>query len=108
MKEKDVCNFCKGSCCKSFIIPLPAYWRANEEIRGWIASHNGIVMRGADVEINSKCSYLNETGQCSIYGGRPKLCQAFKVGGQDCLNAVRKHNAENYETIVAMIKEMKN
>jgi Fe-S-cluster containining protein len=77
------CELCKGSCCKSVVLPLSPY---SERTHEWFALHGEV--KSGMVRLNQPCSKLID-GKCSIYETRPEVCRTFPVGCSHCLEDVK-------------------
>jgi Fe-S-cluster containining protein len=42
------------------------------------------------VEFEARCTALTKEGRCSIYEERPLTCELYPLGGQPCLETIKR------------------
>jgi len=90
------CSICKGACCEYFIIPYKVRLEGNKkwiEAHGYLNHHPVVGKNG--VEITIPCQYLDSLGRCLIYDKRFPACKEHPVGGDMCINAIKKMRPED-------------
>lgn len=86
-KRKIQCDKCTGLCCRYFALPLdtPEDWADYDDIR-WYLCHEDIsvFIEEGDwyLNVNNKCTNLDDGNGCAIYDLRPKICRGYKT--DDC------------------------
>ena len=93
------CEACGGTCCKGLFLDMTKGMSGDE--KRWMELHG--YKRGTFVRFDAQCSKLVD-GKCSIYDIRPGICRYSKVGGPECLNALKQLAPEKYEKILALIQ----
>ena len=63
--------------------------RAPADEMHWIRLH-AVPDGDTHLEFAVPCRELAGDGRCSIYEDRPNVCRAYKPGGADCLDTVRR------------------
>lgn len=81
------CDGCKGRapepgpCCRLMILEEPwlAIKEGENDFLRWLLSHEGVTVNGSSViySVRSRCRWLTDGGDCSIYENRPELCRAW-------------------------------
>lgn len=95
------CALCKGACCESFVLPLPA----DKNISKWLSLHGtpeGPMWRS--VRFECACRLL-KSGKCTAYNDRPEPCKEYKVGGEGCRQTIRTRRAHMVEAITRLIED---
>lgn len=77
------CKLCRGACCESLMIPLPA----DEGAAMWLSLHGRPGFPGT-VRLECACRKLRD-GKCTIHDSRPSVCVDYPVGGESCRATVR-------------------
>ena len=75
------CEICKGACCEFIHLKLPE----QVDMLKWLLCHGESWHDG--VALDCRCKHLKD-GLCQIYDTRPDICRNFKVGSNDCKNAI--------------------
>lgn len=94
-RMKTSCEICRGACCESIVVNLPA-----TDEGAWLGLH-GESIGGQRVEIAAPCRKLTACGSCSIHASRPDHCRAYVVGGADCRETVRRRRPADAAEIFA-------
>lgn len=91
MTREPKCEECRGACCESFCLPAKA---VPTDAQRWLALHGTLVEGGTRVEFEARCTKLTAGGRCSIYETRPVTCAIYAVGGEACLETIRRRRPE--------------
>lgn len=88
MVAKNLCNKCKGLCCRYFALPIETPEDADDfdDIRWYLCHENVSVFVEDDdwyINIDSNCRHLSESDyRCEIYSKRPSICRKYSY--KDC------------------------
>jgi Fe-S-cluster containining protein len=86
------CHTCGGQCCRYFALQLdrPRSLEDFDNLR-WYLAHSNVAIFIEDkdwyLQINNRCLYLAEDGNCTMYHYRPKICRDYgwdKSGETEC------------------------
>lgn len=91
------CELCRGACCESITLPLPA----NPDHAQWLALHGRPSGEGA-VRLECQCRQL-KNGKCAIYEERPQVCRDYEPGSRACLSTVVLRRPGNARAIFELL-----
>jgi hypothetical protein len=91
------CNLCRGACCESLVIDLPA-----GPVGDWLAAH-GAAIAGPAVELPTPCRHLCASGTCTIWQNRPTPCVDYAVGSPACRATVLRRRPARAAEILALL-----
>jgi len=95
------CEDCGGACCEDVMVPVSPVL-CGPAGRGWLGTRGELVRRDGElhVRLEAPCPELSG-GRCGIYSDRPHICRIFPVGGDDCVDVIRRRRVEYYERLRA-------
>ncbi len=75
------CEECNGECCRYITVTLkdPKDKESWDEVK-WMLLHKGVMiykdLEGEwNVEVRTKCKFLDDDDKCKIYDKRPQVCK---------------------------------
>jgi Fe-S-cluster containining protein len=98
------CEACAGACCESFTIPLDM---ADDKAVDYATARGQVErLRGRNVlRIEARCPNLS-AGSCAIHATRPAICEDYRVGGPECIAAIRSRRPKgDHALLVALAME---
>ena len=95
------CHLCQGACCESIVFDES---QLSEDHKTWLSLHGN--KKFGMIEIETKCKKLDKCGKCSIYENRPEMCRVFSVGGNACINTIKRRR-KNWKEILKLIEQNK-
>lgn len=84
------CGVCLGACCEDLLVPVDP--EALDEVAlEWLEARGRMeVFRDRPhLWVEAPCPHL-AGGRCGIYEQRPLVCQAYVMGGERCVETVRR------------------
>lgn len=87
------CFLCQGACCESIVFDEK---QLSPDHKTWLLLHGK--QKEGMIELDCKCKKLGKDGKCTIYENRPDMCRVFSLGGQACLNTIKRRR-KNYKEI---------
>lgn len=88
-----MCELCKGACCEAVTLDISAYAQSSDFLR-FLEFRSLPQVREMDGKpatnfrlFEAKCLMLQD-GRCAVYGQRPKMCEGFAPGSQNCITTV--------------------
>ena len=94
-----VCAECRGACCESFVISLPA--EPEVDVLRWLG-YRGTIRNGA-LRLDVACRQLTDAGTCGIWQDRPKPCHDYDVGGLPCRRAILSRRSADADRLLDML-----
>ena len=91
------CELCRGACCESLLEPVPIDPVISEFRRA-----RGKQITPKLIETETVCPSLKD-GRCDRYNRRPAICEAYKVGGRDCRETVKRRRPKQAASILALL-----
>lgn len=94
-----VCAECKGACCQSFVVSIPA--NPDVDVVRWLGLRGEI--RNGALRLNVPCRELTDNGTCGIWASRPKPCHDYEVGGVSCRRAIVDRRSDRADVLLDML-----
>jgi hypothetical protein len=93
------CIRCAGACCEEITIEINASNEFPGAMAEWLAAR-GVPAGPRLYAVPSRCPQLTDAGLCRCHEEKPLVCAVMAVGGQECLDALRRRRTpEQYAAI---------
>ena len=91
--SNPMCEICGGACCEAITLDITPLAQSSDFMR-FLEFRSVPQVREVDGKLNvnmrmfeAKCLMLKDR-RCCVYDQRPKMCQAFEPGSQNCRTTV--------------------
>jgi len=93
------CIRCAGACCEEITIEINASNEFPKAMAEWLTAR-GVAAGPNLYAVPSRCPQLTLDGLCGCHDTKPLVCAMMTVGGQECLDALRRRRTpEQYAVI---------
>jgi Fe-S-cluster containining protein len=116
MEEKfsnnPMCEICGGACCEAVTLDITPLAQSSDFMR-FLEFRSVPQVREVDGKLNvnmrmfeAKCLMLKDR-RCSVYDQRPKMCQIFEPGSQNCRTTVLARRTPELAGIILNLDAVK-
>jgi len=94
------CVTCRGACCEEITIEINASNEFPKAMAEWLEARGVATSKPNTFSVPSRCPQLTDAGLCGCHDEKPLVCAMMAVGGEECLDAVRRRRTpEQYAEI---------
>ncbi len=103
--SNPMCEICGGACCEAITLDITPYAQSSDFVR-FLEFRSVPQVREVDGKpsvnarmFEAKCLMLKD-GRCAVYHCRPKMCQMFEPGGDNCRTTVTARRSPEIAQII--------
>lgn len=103
--SNPMCERCGGACCEAITLDITPFAQSSDFVR-FLEFRSLPQVREVDGKqtvnmrmFEARCLMLKD-GRCCVYGQRPKMCQVFEPGGENCRTTVKARRSPELAAII--------
>jgi Fe-S-cluster containining protein len=103
--SNPMCEICGGACCEAVTLDITPFAQSSDFVRFLeFRSLPQVREIGGKQSVNmrlfeARCLMLKD-GKCCVYDQRPKMCQIFEPGGQNCRSTVTARRSKELAAVI--------